>query len=111
MSLIFSLFHYQEVISFWHFPLEIRNVLIEFEKQNEVIFENCLFTREEIRYLNYNLNKKEFSNGLDLRNKYIHGSNSESKDVQENDYNVLLKIFILILLKIEDDILISKREN
>jgi len=111
MSLIFSLFHYQEVISFWHFPLEIRNILIEFEKQNEVIFENCLFTREEIRYLNYNLNKKEFSNGLDLRNKYIHGSNSESKDVQENDYNVLLKILILILLKIEDDILISKREN
>lgn len=111
MSLIFSLFHYQEVISFWHFPLEIRNILIEFEKQNEVIFENCLFTREEIRYLNYNLNKKEFSNGLDLRNKYIHGSNSESKDVQENDYNVLLKILILILLKIEDDILLSKREN
>lgn len=111
MSLIFSSFHYQEVISFWHFPLEIRNILIDLEKQNEVIFENCLFTREEIRYLNYNLNKKEFSNGLDLRNKYIHGSNSESKDVQENDYNVLLKILILILLKIEDDILISKREN
>ncbi|MFD1604115.1 hypothetical protein ACFSJW_08585 [Flavobacterium artemisiae] len=111
MSLIFSLFHYQEVISFWHFPLEMRNILIEFEKQNEVIFENCLFTREEIRYLNYNLNKKEFSNGLDLRNKYIHGSNSESKDVQENDYNVLLKILILILIKIQDDILISKVEN
>lgn len=111
MSLIFSLFHYQEVISFWHFPLEIRKILIELEKQNEVIFENCLFTREEIRYLNYNLNKKEFSNGLDLRNKYIHGSNSESKDVQENDYNVLLKIFILVLLKIEDDIIISKKEN
>lgn len=111
MSLIFSSFYYQEVISFWHFPLEVQNILIEFEKQNEVIFENCLFTREEIRYINYNLNKKEFSNGLDLRNKYIHGSNSESKDVQENDYNVLLKILILILLKIEDDILISKREN
>lgn len=111
MSLIFSSFHYQEVISFWHFPLEIRNILIDLEKQNEVIFENSLFTREEVRYLNYNLNKKEFSNGLDLRNKYIHGSNSESKDVQENDYNVLLKILILILLKIEDDILKSKREN
>lgn len=111
MSLIFSSFYYQEVISFWHFPLEVQNILIELEKQNEVEFENCLFTREEIRYLNYNLNKKEFSNGLDLRNKYIHGSNSESKDVQENDYNVLLKIFILILIKIEDDILLSKREN
>ena len=111
MSLIFSSFYYQEVISFWHFPLEIQKILIELEKQNEVEFENCLFTREEIRYLNYNLNKKEFSNGLDLRNKYIHGSNSESKDVQENDYNVLLKIFILILLKIENDILLSEREN
>lgn len=111
MSLIFSSFYYQEVISFWHFPLEIQSILIELEKQNEVEFENCLFTREEIRYLNYNLNKKEFSNGLDLRNKYIHGSNSESKDIQENDYNVLLKIFVLILLKIEDDILLSGREN
>ena len=108
MSIIFSVFYYQEVISFWHFPLEIRNVILELEKQKEVIFDNCLFTREEIRYLNYNLNKKEFSNSLDLRNKYLHGSNSESKDVQEYDYNIILKILILVCLKIEDDILLAK---
>jgi hypothetical protein len=108
MSIIFSLFYYQEVISFWHFPIEIRNVVLEFEKQKVVVFENTLFTREEIRYLNYNLNKKEFSNSLDLRNKYLHGSNSESRDVQEFDYNVILKILILILLKIEDDITLPK---
>jgi len=52
-------------------------------------FENTLFTTEEIKYLNYYLNKKAFSNGMGLRNKYLHGTNSNSKDEQQN--GLLLK--------------------
>ena len=52
--------------------------------------------------------KKEFTNGLDLRNKYLHGTNSFSETEHKSDYYTLLKIIILTLLKIEDDILISR---
>jgi len=49
-------------------------------------FENTLFTTEEIKHLNYYLNKKTFSNGMGLINKSLHGTNSNSKDEQQNNY-------------------------
>lgn len=111
MSIIFGCLFHQEVISFWHFQIPIRKKLIELEKKKIIEFDNLLFTREEISYFNYNLNKKEHTNGLDLRNKYSHGSNSHSAEIQESDYNVILKILILILLKIEDDIILTKQNS
>lgn len=53
--------------------------------------ESTLFSAPEAQYLNYMLNKKEFSNGLDLRNRYIHSS-YPLDDRQELDYIELLKI-------------------
>jgi hypothetical protein len=81
------------------------------EKQEMIIFENTLFTKEERRYLNYYLNQKEFSNGLDLRNKYLHGTNSSSVDEQQNDYLMLLKLVILVVHKIKDDLNLYKTEQ
>ena len=75
---------------------------------NGLLFvEKTLFTKQEISYLNYFLNKKEFTNGLDLRNKYLHGTNPSNEIEHENDYYILLKIIILVLLKIEDDIRVN----
>ncbi len=76
-----------------------------------VKFENTLFTIEERKYLNYYLNKKEFSNGMDLRNKYLHGTNSSSEDEQQNDYQILLKLIILIIYKIKDDLNLYETEQ
>lgn len=66
---------------------------------------------EERRYLNYYLNQKEFSNGLDLRNKYLHGTNSSSEDGQNNDYLILLKLIILVIYKIKDDLNLYETEQ
>jgi len=74
-------------------------------------FENTLFTTEEIKYLNYYLNKKAFSNGMGLINKSLHGTNSNSKDEQQNDYQILLKLIILIIYKIKDDLLLYDIEQ
>lgn len=68
--------------------------------------ESTLFSAPEAQYLNYMLNKKEFSNGLDLRNRYIHSS-YPLDDRQELDYIELLKIMVLIIIKINDDICTS----
>lgn len=103
--------HYEDVINFWHYSEKIRNEILEMEKKEMVKFENTLFTIEERKYLNYYLNKKEFSNGMDLRNKYLHGTNSSSEDEQHNDYEILLKLIILIIYKIKDDLNLYETEQ
>lgn len=50
-----------------------------------------------------NVNKSEFSNGLDLRNRYIHDTNSLDKRHQQNDYIVLLKMFVILVIKINEE--------
>lgn len=103
--------HYEDVLNFWHYSEPIRNEILEMENRGMIKFENTLFTIEERKYLNYYLNKKEFSNGLDLRNKYSHGTNSSSEDEQQNDYQILLKLTILIIYKIKDDLFLYETEQ
>lgn len=94
------------VISYWHIPDEYRKVVDILAEKGQVKFESTLFTADEIDYLNYLLNKT-FCNGLDLRNKYAHGYCGTSEDERKKDYHHLLLIFILILWKIIDDILVA----
>lgn len=65
--------------------------------------QNTLFTVPEQKYMNYILNRSEFGNSLDLRNKYIHGTHSTDEKVQKNDYIELLKLMILIIVKINEE--------
>lgn len=70
---------------------------------NKIIIEGKLFSRPEQKYLNFILNDREFDNGLALRNKYLHGNNPQSSCEHENDYFLLLKIFVLIIIKINEE--------
>lgn len=101
-------FHKGEVLSYWNYPIEFRNVIDQMIIDGLVSFENKLFTRAELKYLNFYLNKKEFTNGLDLRNKYLHGTNSTSETAQKKDYYMFLKTLILVLIKIQDDLVNNK---
>lgn len=103
--------HYEDVLNFWHYSERIRNKIMDMEKRGMVRFESTLFTIEERRYLNYYLNQKEFSNGLDLRNKYVHGTNSSSVEEQQNDYLMILKLVILVIHKIKDDLSLYTTEQ
>lgn len=100
--------HKNDVISYWNYPKIVRECLDELVSKDLMKEENTLFTCLERKYLNFYLNKKEFTNGHDLRNKYLHGTNSFSEDEHKLDYYKLLKIIILTLLKIEDDITLVK---
>lgn len=100
--------HRNEVISYWNYNKNVRDELDKMIEDKLVKIENTLLTIQEKNYFNYFLNKKEFTNGLDLRNKYLHGTNSFSEIEHKRDYYILLKIIILTLLKIEDDLLINK---
>lgn len=97
--------YYNEVLSYWNYPLVCRMVIDDLIDKEMVIVENTLFSRQERNYLSFYLNKKEFTNGHDLRNKYLHGTNTFSESEHDHDYHRLLKLIILTLLKIEDDLL------
>ena len=72
---------------------------------------NTLFSEQEADYLNYELNKSVFSNGLDLRNKYAHSSYSRDEKQQQMDYMELLKLMILVITKINDEFCFWNEEN
>jgi len=108
LMFVLQVLYLEDVISFWHYPEKTRNVILRLYDQGLVKFQNKLFTEEEKKYLNFHLNQKEFTNGLDLRNKYLHGTNSNSAEDQEHDYYLLMKILILVILKIKDDLILEK---
>jgi hypothetical protein len=100
--------HKDEVISYWHFPLGIRTVIDKMEDEGLIYFGKTLFSEPEQKYFNFYLNKSDFTDGLDLRNKYLHGTNSDSDEEHQNSYLIYLKLFILALLKIVNDLALAK---
>lgn len=98
---IYSNLYYREVICIDYF--EGFPYLQELIQSGQIITESTLFSRPEQKYLNYMMNKKEFSNGKDLRNRYVHGSNTLSEDAQQRDYYELLKMVAMIIIKINEE--------
>lgn len=97
-----------EVDSYWYFSESFRSIIDNMEYKGILYFGNTLFSEPEKNYFNFYLNKADYTNGLDLRNKYAHGTNSTNEEDHKNDYLILLKILILVLLKIENDLLFFK---
>ncbi|MEA4968842.1 MAG: hypothetical protein VB048_12095 [Bacteroidaceae bacterium] len=102
--------YFNEVASFYHYPFELRQEAIQMEVENILFFDSTLFSKPEQDYFNYFLNKSEFTNGLDLRNSYLHGTQAKPDEIQKHEYAYFtyLKLLILTFLKIEDDLIINK---
>lgn len=110
LNLIYVLkeLYYNDVISYWHYPEEIKKVIEQLEEKNHVCFESTLLSRNEQDYFDYYLNKTKFTNGYDIRNKYLHGTNSNDEKQYESDYYRILKLIVIIIIKINDDLCIKK---
>lgn len=100
--------YYEDVLSYWHYPCEIREVIDNLESQNYVCFESTLLSRGEQDYLDYYLNKAKFTNGHDIRNRYLHGTNSNDENQYKVDYYLILKLLVIIIIKINDDLCIKE---
>lgn len=73
-------------------------------EDKKINIEGTLFSKSEVDYLNYVLNDRAYDNGLSLRNKYLHGSYyAENEKENEIDYFKLLKIYALIIIKINEE--------
>lgn len=92
-----------DVLSYHHLDKNKQQIVDIFLEKGILKYENSLFSKPEYDYLNFIFNKRDFSNGLDLRNKYIHGTQSTDATVQQNDYYIILRMFILCILKINDE--------
>lgn len=53
------------------------------------------------------MNKSKCTNGYDIRNKYLHGTNVNDEKQYESDYYLILKNIIIIVLKINDDLCLN----
>ena len=82
---------------------ELQSELEELVSKGEMIYEDTLLSWPEQAYLNYVLNKAQYSNGLDLRNKYIHDSCTVDEATQRTDYMEFLKIMVLLIIKINEE--------
>ncbi len=91
-----------EVVSYWWYPKEARKILDALEAEGMIEFEQTLFSRPEANYCNYCLNKT-YSNGLDLRNQYAHFQPKGDDKTHYDNYIRFLKLFILTVIKINDD--------
>ncbi|MEG1169705.1 MAG: hypothetical protein RSD92_06255 [Erysipelotrichaceae bacterium] len=100
-----------DVLSFHNLSKEIQykvDILID---KKVLCYEDTLFSRPESDYLNYIFNKSVFSNGHDLRNKYVHGTQTLNEANQEHDYYIVLRMLILCILKINDEFCLEYKIN
>lgn len=106
--IIFGDLYFNEVISYWHQSLKYREKLDDLINSGVLKCESSLFAKKEQDYLDFYLNRTKFTNGYDLRNRYVHGTHSNNKQQHEMDYNTLLKIIVIIVIKINDDLCLGE---
>lgn len=101
-ALLYDLYE-NEVVCFAHQKAKPREILDELVKNEEVEVESAVFSRQERDYYNFVLNKKEFSNSLDLRNAFLHRSFYGTDKELQQAYIETLKIFIMIVVKANEE--------
>lgn len=74
---------------------------------------SSLLTAAEAQYFNYFLNGVDFSNGPQLRNKYLHGAqgNGDGEDVHFHTYITALRLTVALVIKINDDFCLAASES
>lgn len=94
---------------FWYYPEDMKKSVLEMEESGWVTCYNKLLTPEEQNYFSFILNDERYTNAYSIRNHYAHGSNApaDNEDLHKLAYTRLLIIFVLLLLKIDDDLSIK----
>jgi hypothetical protein len=102
LNLLEDLF-YNEVLCYHHLSPNEKTIIDSLLKQSDLVSENTLFSKKEHDYFNFYMNRM-FSNGYNLRNRYLHGTNPNNEASNKDDYYKILKILIIIILRINEDL-------
>lgn len=91
--------------SYWGYPKEERAILDKMVSKGWIEYDNHLLSPAERDYFSYYLNNEKFTNGPAIRNNYAHGTTpSYSEEKHLHNYLQILVLFILLLLKISEDL-------
>jgi hypothetical protein len=101
-----------EAVSYFHLSEAGRAEVDVMAARGWVSRRSSLLTEAEGKYFNFLLNKVDFSNGPELRNKYLHGSqvNADGEDAHFQAYITALKLTMALIIKMNDDFCLSVRE-
>lgn len=101
--------YYENVLNYYHYEPNLRDVIDSLMQKEIVFFESSLLTRNEQDYFDFYLNKSKFTNGYDIRNRYLHGTNVNDENQYKSDYYSILKLIIIIIIKINDDLCLADK--
>jgi len=98
--------YYNDVLNYWKCPQNVKDKIDYLLKEGMLINKSSLFSIPEQDYFSYYFNNEKFINTLALRNHYGHGSIPEIEDegIHYSNYLKILKLMILAIIKINDDI-------
>lgn len=95
------------VLNYYHYSNDDKDEINSMVDKGWLMKKGTLLTIPESKYFSYYLNQKEFSNGRDLRNIYMHGSMSKHDKLDEEKhyktYIIALRLLIALTIKINDD--------
>lgn len=87
----------------YNYCYALQNILDDLIANGDLCEGKTLFSIPEQQYLDFILNKATYSDGLDLRNKYSHGTASTNENEHFENYLEFLKIMVLIIIKINEE--------
>jgi hypothetical protein len=105
VRIIYELY-YNETINYLNIPVILQRKIDELINADYLSFEGSLFSQNEQHYLNYYLNRSEYGNSLNLRNRYVHGTQPQAdknNDIYSYHYLIFMKLLVLIIIKINDE--------
>lgn len=108
LEVLSSLYHSQGA-SYFHLTAAGRQAADAMVAREWIARRSSLLSDAEASYFNYFLNRREFSNGPELRNKYVHGSqpNADGEDSHFHAYLIVVRLIIALVIKFNDDLQIS----
>lgn len=103
----------KQAASYYHLSQAGRAQADSMAAKGWVTRRSSLLTDAEAKYFNYYLNGVDFSNGPELRNKYLHGSqaNTDGEDAHFNTYITALRLTVALIIKMNDDFCLSAAEK
>ena len=94
---------FEKEVLCYNYCKSLQNILDDLIVSGDLCEGRTLFSIPEQQYLDFILNKSAYSDGLDLRNKYSHGTTSTNEAKHHENYLEFLKIMVLIIIKINEE--------
>ena len=86
---------------------QLNKPLKNLQQKRWIYNESSLFAKQECDYLDFYLNKSKFTNGQDLRNTYLHGTQRKRGadiDLHRVNYYRLLMFVVITIIKINEEL-------